>query len=60
MHILPNGEGHIQNLLLVYIEMDIFTFFPTFSKEKLGSHFKGNEGVNYKFAPNMSTIYSDE
>jgi hypothetical protein len=58
--ILPNGEGHIQNLLSVYIGMDIFNFFPTFSKEKLGSDFKGNQGVNFKFAPNMSTIYSDE
>jgi len=47
-------------LLSVYIEIDIFNFFPTFSKEKLGSDFKGNQGVNFKFAPNMSTIYSDE
>ena len=58
--ILPNGEGHIQILLLVYIEIDIFNFFPTFSKEKLGSGYKGNQGVNFKFAPNMSMIYSDE
>jgi len=40
--------------------MDIFNFFPTFSKEKWGSDFKGNQGVNFKFVPNMSTIYSDE
>ena len=58
--ILPNGEGHIQNLLSVYIEMDIFNFFPIFSREKLGSDFKGIQGVNFKFAPNMSTIYSGE
>jgi len=57
---LPNGEGHIQNLLSVYIGMDIFNFFPTFSKEKLGSDFKGNQGVNFKFDPNMFTIYSDQ
>ena len=53
-------EGHIQNFLSVYIEMDIFNFFLTFFKEKLGSDFKRNQAVNFKFAPNMSIIYSDE
>jgi hypothetical protein len=40
--------------------MDIFNSFPIFSREKLGSDFKGIQGVNFKFAPNMSTIYSGE